>query len=141
MLERVDQYRETLNRILERDLERDDATPAARLDASEKRIGRRLPTAVRELYLLAGEAEEMRGHNRLLEPEDLEIDDGYLVFMHENQDVVHWGIPVPFSGDDPEVWQCVNGDRPDWYSEEMPFSKFIVRKLAFQLGVDLPYDH
>lgn len=141
MLERVDQYRETLNHILERDIGREDATPAARLDASEKRIGRRLPSAVRELYLLAGEAQELREHNRLVEPEDLEIDDGYLVFMHENQDVVQWGIRVPFAGDDPEVWQCVNGDVPDWFSEDVPFSKFIVRNLAFQRGVDLPYDH
>ena len=31
----------------------------------------------------------------------------------------------------------MNGDEPEWYSEAMRFSEFIVRNLAFTLGVGL----
>jgi hypothetical protein len=135
---RVDAYRSALHDIFERDLSGHDGTSAALLANCERRIGRRLPPAVREFYLLAGEASETREHNHLIEAGDLSIEDGYLVFMHENQDVVSWGVRVPFDADDPEVWQCVNGDWPEWHSEEIPFSDFIVRNLAWQHGADPP---
>jgi hypothetical protein len=96
-----------------------------------------MPGALRDYFRLAGEARENREHNRLLPPEELVVEDGCLVFMEENQSVVDWGIPVAQAGKaDPEVWQRVNGDAPEWHSEDMRFSEFILKNLAWQRGVE-----
>ena len=114
-----------------------DAIPEARVRRAEKRLGFSLPSALRDYLRLAGEAKENREHNRLLSPEALVVEDGYLVFMEENQSVVDWGIPLALARQaDPVVWQCVNGDAPKWYSEKMCFSEFILRNLAWQRGVE-----
>jgi hypothetical protein len=100
-------------------------------------LGFSLPSALRDYLLLAGGARENREHNRLLPPEELAVEDGYLVFMEENQSVVDWGIPLTLARRaDPEVWQRVNGDEPEWYSEELRFSEFILKNLAWQRGVE-----
>jgi hypothetical protein len=87
---------------------------------------------------LDGAAPEFQEHDTLRAPEALEIEDGFLVFMEENENVVDWGIPVPLGvAPDPAVWQRVNGEEPAWYAEEMTFSEFVVRRLAFTRGVVL----
>ena len=74
-----------------------------------------------------------KAHNELYAPDGLAIEDGYLVFMEENQAVVNWGIrEEDLSQPDPEVWQRVNSDPPEWYSENMPFSTFICKMLLWQ---------
>jgi hypothetical protein len=66
--------------------------------------------------------------------EGLVIEDDHLLFMEENQAVVHWGIPLSQKRRaDPEVWQGVNGDAARWYPEEMTFATFILKNLAWQL--------
>jgi hypothetical protein len=131
-------YRRTLAKVFERCLVRRDAVPEARIKAAEHRLGFTLPGALRDYYLLAGLAKENQEHNRLFGPEALVVEGRYLLFMEENQEVVHWGLRVPLGRSaDPPVWQRVNGDRPRWYSEKMPFSVFIVKNLAWQRGVKL----
>jgi enamine deaminase RidA (YjgF/YER057c/UK114 family) len=123
--------------VFGRPVARKDAVPEARLRRAERRLGFRLPDALRDYLALAGLAKENREHNRLFRPEELAVEDGYLLFMEENQAVVHWGVPVGLlEKSDPEVWQRVNGDRPEWYSEEMRFSEFMIKNLAWQRGVD-----
>lgn len=134
---RVGVYRSSLRQIFGRPIEPRDATSEARVRRAEKRLGFSLPSALRDYLRLAGEAKENREHNRLLSPEALVVEDGYLVFMEENQSVVDWGIPLALAGKaDPEVWQRVNGDAPEWYSENMTFSDFILENLAWQRGVE-----
>jgi hypothetical protein len=99
---------------------------------AEKRLGLALPPALRDNYLLAGAAAENREHNRLFAPEELVVEEDRLLFMEENQGVVTWGAALgrgPRA--DPVVWQRVNGDRPEWYSEELTFSAFIIASLAW----------
>jgi hypothetical protein len=99
---------------------------------AEKRLGLALPPALRDYYLLAGAAAENREHNRLFAPEELVVEEDRLLFMEENQGVVTWGAALgrgPRA--DPVVWQRVNGDRPEWYSEELTFSAFIIASLAW----------
>jgi hypothetical protein len=130
-------YRSGLLRIFGRPLSPRDATPEARLRRAEKRLGFSLPAALRDYLRLAGQAKENREHNWLLSPEALVVEDGYLVFMEENQSVVDWGIPRALARKaDPTVWQRVNGDAPKWYSEKMCFSEFILANLAWQRGVE-----
>jgi hypothetical protein len=131
-------YRQAVEAIIGRPLLRRDGESDARLRRAERRLHLALPGAVREYYRLAGAATENREHNRLYRPSELVIEDEYLVFMEENQSVVHWGFPLPLErGADPEVWQRTNGDTPEWSSEEMPFSLFIIENLAWQRGIEL----
>ena len=132
-------YRRELEVIFGRPLLSRDGVSETGLLKAERRLDLVLPTAVRDYYVLAGAAKENREHNILYGPDQLVITDGFLIFMEENQAVVHWGLRVPFSEKaDPEVWQRVNGDKPEWYPEKTPFSVFIVKNLAWQHGIEMP---
>lgn len=100
------------------------------LEEAERRLGLRLPSSVREYYLEhwydRDKDDDDPPHNRLLDPEELEIDDEYVVFMEENQGVVHWGFRTSDARErDPEIYQRLNTEPQEWNSEEMPFSEFI----------------
>lgn len=74
-----------------------DGVADADLTAAEARLGLRLPTAMREAYLLFGDrADLVRTHDTLLRPVDLHLDASgeVLVFRHENQHVAEWGVAV-----------------------------------------------
>jgi hypothetical protein len=128
-------YASALERVFGRLLTGKDGASDARLRKSEKRLGTRLPASLRDYFLAAGLASENCDHNRLFLPEELRVEGGHLLFMEENQAVVHWGIPLTAARKaDPTVWQRVNGDAPQWFSEELPFSEFILKNLAWQRG-------
>jgi hypothetical protein len=131
---RLERYRDILKRVLERDLSAGDNTSEETLAQAESRLGLRLPMAFRECFLVAGNADDAnRMHNVLFRPDEFVLEDGFLVFMEENQAVVHWGIPVDHLHEpDPDVWQRVNGLEPVWYSEELPFSSFMIKNLEWQ---------
>jgi hypothetical protein len=139
VLSRLERYRDILRRVLERDLLEGDGTSEEVLAQAESRLGFCLPVALREYFLIAGNADDAnRMHNVLFRPDELLVEDGYLVFMEENQAVVHWGIPVEHLHEpDPNVWQRVNGPEPEWYSEELPFSSFMIENLAWQAGLEV----
>ena len=138
---RVAKYRRTLRVIFGRPLITRDGLPEQRLRRAEKRLGMPLPAAMRDYYCVAGAASENREHNRLFTPEELFLEEGRLLFMEENQAVVHWGVPLRSKRRaDPEVWQRVNGDKAEWHSEQMAFSAFILKNLAWQRGVELSND-
>lgn len=123
--------------VLGRELRDADRIARERLTTAERRLGFTFPALVAEFYVRAGAAPELQEHNRLREPEGLQLEDGFLVFMEENQNVVDWAMRLPLEAD-PIVWQRINGgDDEEWYSEEMPFSAFIVKNLAFTRGVEL----
>lgn len=67
------------------------------LQAAERRLGLRLPDAVRELYALLGRRDDLTSNqDALLPPRRLGFDDSgqALVFRVENQGCAQWGIPV-----------------------------------------------
>ena len=135
---RISTYRIALRQIFGRPLSARDGIPESRLALAERRLRIGLPPAVREFYRLAGAARECREHNHLYSPEDLNQEDGRLVFMNENQGVVDWAVSLGSrQRADPEVWQRVGEDNAPWYSEEMTFSVFILRNLAWQRGIEL----
>jgi hypothetical protein len=135
---RTQLYRALLAKVYGRPLRRRDAESVTRIQKAERRLGFRLPEAVRDFYLVAGRAPENLEHNRLAPPEYLQVEGRYLVFMEENQGVVDWGLRLStIAAADPTVWQRVNNDPPKWYSEKMPFSVFMLENLAWQRGVKL----
>jgi hypothetical protein len=70
-----------------------DGYESAVLDATERRLGLRLPAALREAYVLLGRRDDLlRNQDRLLRPDDLDVYEGALVYHEENQGTAHWGI-------------------------------------------------
>ena len=131
-----DLYADLVRRHLGRGPKAPDGIPEARLKACERRLGVPLPAAVRCYYRLAGRADRINNaHNRLLAPHQLRFEGAHLLFMEENQDVVHWGLPAKRLGDDdPPVYQRADAEGARWYSERMRFSKFIVIMFDWQAG-------
>jgi hypothetical protein len=113
-----------------------DGVTGVALKQCERRLGVRLPAALRDYYLLAGRLDRLnRAHNRLFAPDELRVEDGHLWFMEENQAVVHWGMPVKrLSAEDPVVHQRANVDDARWFSEKMRFSTFLIRTYDWQAG-------
>jgi hypothetical protein len=100
----------------------------------ERRLGIRLPKAVRDYYLVAGKEQRFnQAFNHLYAPEEWVIDDQKLVFMEENQAVVLWGTEASFEpADDPRVYQGVNGEPIEWYIEHEQCSVVLVVMLHWQ---------
>lgn len=123
--------------MLGHDLGPRDGTSERRIRAAEEALRIGLPAAMREYYLVAGETDRLnRSHNVLFRLEDLRFEQNFLVFMEENQAVVHWGIAMSdLDHPDPIVWQRVNSDPSEWHSEHITFSTFITKNLEWQAGI------
>lgn len=114
-----------------------------RLSAAERRVGVRAPAALRAYYLVAGGERRLNeAFNRLLPPEEWFEDEGYLVFLVENQSVVLWGTRAAeaINEDDPAVFQGVPGDLVEWHWEHDQVSGFLGAHLHWQasFGGGLP---
>jgi hypothetical protein len=103
------------------------------LDECESRLGLKLPIALRHYYETVGKLPINYEHNRLRLPAKLDMLNGKLVFMEENQLVVFWGVEPGQA--DPEVFQANNQDPIDWYSEKMTFSTWIITMLRWETGI------
>lgn len=124
-------YAEDFARLVPRYLDRPwtdaDGIPADGLDAVLRRHAFPVPQVLREFYLALGRCDAlMEAHNFFWDPEELEIEGGYLIFLDEEHEVVNWGFPVEnLAQVDPIVWQRVNIDPKSWHSEEAHFSLFV----------------
>lgn len=76
-------------------------------------------------------------HNNVFHPKDLVFEDGYLMFMDENQSVVSWGIKKKdLKKADPEVWQR-NNSSDAWYSEKKSFIELLTSMFDWYKGLDI----
>jgi hypothetical protein len=110
------------------------ALPSMVLSGAEKRLGIRVPIALRDYYLVAGRERRFSTcHNRLLPPFKWAVDKNRLIFMEENQWVVWWGVSTrnPDS-DDPPVSQGSNDEPITWYPEHRKCSVFLAVMLHYQ---------
>jgi len=104
------------------------------LAAAEKRLGVRIPAALRDYYLVAGRERRFGAcHNRLLAPQEWRIDKHRLIFMEENQCVVWWGVSTrnPKS-QDPPISQGVNDEPITWVREHRRCSVFLAVMFHYQ---------
>ena len=137
------EFKETYDEIavacLGRHLSRRDSLSEAAVSRAEKRLGVRLPGAVRDYYRSAGKAADLNTvYNSLYELDDLDFDGEYLMFMDENQSVVSWGIARSDLGQaDPIVWQRNNTPPVEWYSEELSFSAFMASMFEWYKSEDM----
>jgi hypothetical protein len=121
------QHYQKLFDTLGQSLTKAQGVPATNIMAAEKRIGVKIPAALREYYLVAGR-EKRLNHclNRLLPPQDWRIDKQRLIFMEENQSVVWWGASIRTSlSSDPPVYQGINQEPIAWYLEHRKCSVFL----------------
>lgn len=130
-------YAAALTALIGRKLKSTDGLAAGFAAAAERKLKLEIPTALREYYSLAGRLPLNKEHNRLYSPGKLRILGGKLVFMEENQCVVFWGMDLKALGqDDPEMFQANNEDLAVWYSEELPFSDWIIKMWRWQRGLE-----
>ncbi|MFC6879474.1 MULTISPECIES: SMI1/KNR4 family protein [Actinomadura] len=94
-----------------------DGWSSAELDAAGERLGVPLPTALREAYQLFGRRDDLTSnHDSLLNPDELYLNDGALVFREENQACAFWGIlSADLERPDPAVY--VRADLADESAE------------------------
>lgn len=103
------------------------------LDAVAKRLGTKIPAALRDYYCVAGRERRFNiCHDRLLAPKEWRIDQRRLVFMEENQSAVWWGISTRSRSSDPTVWQGVNQEPIQWNREHPRCSEFLAIMLHYQ---------
>jgi hypothetical protein len=108
------------------------------VERAEARLGIRLPAPLRDYYLTVGRHKINRAHNRLWPPEALEISQGRLVFMEENQQVVFWGVRSRSEAADPIVYQTTDLEDGEWVAESA-CSQFLPAMMCWQaVGGGLP---
>ena len=127
-------YHQSIFRTLGYPLSERSAFPASVLTTAEKRLGIRIPAALRDYYLVAGRERRFNAcHNRLLSPNQWTLDKHRLVFMEENQSVVLWGVSTrnPETAD-PPVSQAINDESLVWNLENRKCSQFLAVMLHYQ---------
>ena len=132
-------FRDLVTRYLGRPWTPSDGVAPAVLSAAERRLGERLPQALRAFYATSGVVGAfVSAHHQVLSPERLVLESGHLCFMEENQSVVTWGIPHgALSVEDPEVWQRNNTPPQQWFSEEKTVTAFFESMLHWysEMGI------
>jgi hypothetical protein len=130
-------YADAFKTLLGHNLRQGDGFDPRELAQCEKRLKLKLPRAFREYYELAGKVPINTEHNLLYDPKRLKIWKGKLLFMEENQRVVFWGLDVQEANQaDPLVFQANNSEPTEWYSQEKPFSEFILSMWRWLRGLD-----
>ena len=121
--------RNTIQRLLGHAPGPEDGVAESELNQASLRLGMPLPCSLLEFYRLAGNSPMlMSSFNSFARPEELEIDDGKIIFLEENQGVCHWG----FAGgpDSPQVFMRPAESR-DWHPEA-PLDEFLPVVLYYQ---------
>ncbi len=115
------------------ELNEDSGVPERDVAAWETRNGVELPGPLREYLLEVGNMPFNRAYNRLYALDDLSIEDGKLVFMEENQNVVQWAIDIEDMSGDPLIFQRASGEDDEiWYPEEEQCAAFLELMIYWQ---------
>ena len=117
---------------LDRPLKAKDGVPEKRVADAERRLGIRIPRALRDYYLIAGAHRFNDAHHHLLPPKEWALASGKVMFLAENQGVWQCGVKVnDRAGDDPPVFGEYEdpGDRWRWPG---PCSEFLVIQVYLQ---------
>ncbi len=130
-------YLAALKTLTGRPLTPRDGLPRTQLIPCERRLKLKLPASLKIYYELAGKLPINTEHNQLYSPGELNIENGKLVFMEENQGVVFWGLDfAELKKPDPMVYQANNETEIVWYSEDLCFSDWIIKMWRWQAGLD-----
>jgi hypothetical protein len=104
------------------------------LTVAEKRLGVKIPKALRDYYLVAGRERRFNTClDRLLPPSQWSLDKKRILFMEENQVVAWWGVSIrnPRAAD-PPISQVINDEPIYWLPEHRKCSVFLAVMLHHQ---------
>lgn len=120
----LDKFRGLVPKYLDREWTEDDAIAAPILDAELVRYDFDVPLVLREFLHCLGNSELMEIYNFFWDPDELEVDGGYLLFLEDEEETTYWGFRVQdLDVPDPIVWRRNPNGR--WHSEEGTFSEFV----------------
>ena len=132
-------YREVIDgftkKYRQRAVTAEDGVEPEELGIVEAALGITLPASLRYYYERLGHCAELnQALNIICSPNDLDIDDGYLMIMEDHQESFSWGIKISDLGEpDPIVWQRNNTPPVEWYSEERSFSALMTSMFDYYL--------
>ncbi|MEV8145597.1 hypothetical protein [Specibacter sp. NPDC078709] len=126
----VEKFRGLVPLYLEEPWQEADGITWADLDAVFAELQITVPLALREFLHAVGNCEElMEAYYYFWDPEELEIEDGYLLFLEDEEEAYTWGILVDQAEvPDPIVWRRNNATGV-WINEEGTFSEFVFDML------------
>lgn len=122
----LEKFRALVPKYLEDQWLPEDGIAAGELDEMLDEHDFSIPLVLREFYLALGGCEDlMEAYHFFWDPDELEVEDGYLLFLEDEDEKFTWGfradqLAVP----DPIVWRR-NNARGDWQSEEGTFSEYV----------------
>lgn len=128
----VEKFRSLVPQYLDDAWVPEDGLAEDDLDDALDDAGVEIPQALREFYLALGGCEDlMEAYYFVWDPEELEIEDGYLLFMEDEDEQYVWGIredhlDIP----DPIVHRRHNV-RGTWKSEEGTFSEYMLDMFSW----------
>ncbi len=104
------------------------------LNEAEARLKIRIPIALREWYLLAGNRRDIwSGQDEFLSPKQLEVDELLIIYV-ENQAVVQWGIRLSDLGqEDPPVFVSDDEVENAWHLENESVTEFALQTFVSNL--------
>ncbi|GAB3191052.1 hypothetical protein [Nesterenkonia suensis] len=96
-----------------------------------------LPLVLEEFYRALGRCEElMEAHHFFFDPDELEVEDGHLLFLEDEDERWVWGIPVDILDvPDPLIRRRSNA-QGHWNDEDATVSEFILDLLEFSFEED-----
>ncbi|GAA3060106.1 MULTISPECIES: hypothetical protein [Actinomycetes] len=99
--------------------------------------GVRLPLVLEEFYRALGRCEElMEAHHFFFDPDELEVEDGHLLFLEDEDERWVWGIPVDILDvPDPLIRRRSNKQK-HWNDEDATVGEFILDLLEFSFEED-----
>ncbi|HET8795117.1 MAG TPA: hypothetical protein VFM62_01950 [Arthrobacter sp.] len=120
----LDKFRGLVPKYLNREWSKDDGIRIPELDGELSRHDFDVPLVLREFLHCVGSSELMEVYNFFWDPDELEIDDGFLLFLEDEEETTVWGFRVEdLDVPDPIVWRRNADGR--WESEEGTFSEFV----------------
>src|SRR5262249_49774047 len=103
----------------------------------ETKQWRPMPKRLREYYQIAGRVDSInRCFERFYRPNKLDDEDGYRIFMEENQTVVFWAFKIQdVDKENPTIYQATrleSGELDKWYPQKLPCAEWLVAMVYWQ---------
>ncbi|MCW4464091.1 hypothetical protein OK351_00980 [Glutamicibacter sp. MNS18] len=91
-----------------------------------------IPLVLEEFYRSLGNCDDfMEAYHYFFDPEELEVEDGYLLFLEDEEEKFVWGFKASQTDvPDPIVYRR-NNSRGSWTSEEGTFSEFTLDMFSW----------
>ena len=110
----------------------------ARDGLAEKPNWPAMPGKLREFYRVAGRVNSInRAFERLYRPTKMEDEDGYRIFMEENQNVAFWAFRIDDADEkNPTIYQAMrleSGELDKWYPQKLSCAEWLVAMVYWQV--------